>query len=87
MLRSKGRSGMPRSELRSKSAAVELVALDRWIEDDSVNPIFGAVSMGEFWKFGLLDRKEKQVVQDIDSYGIPTDLEDVTQILLGLLVT
>ena len=66
--------------------AVELVALDRWLGDESSESRFyGAVSMGDAWKFGYLDRGEKRLVEDLNTYGIPNLLEDVVAILLGVL--
>ncbi len=66
--------------------AVELVALDRWDDGESPEPFFyGAVSIGDVWKFGLLDRKEKQVIEDLNTYSVPTDLDEVLQILFAIL--
>jgi hypothetical protein len=40
--------------------AVEMIALDRWIESD--NPVlYGAVSTGEIWRFGSYDRTTHHV--------------------------
>ncbi len=41
--------------------------------------------MGNVWQFGILDREAKQVIEDLNTYGVPTDLEEVLQILLGVL--
>jgi hypothetical protein len=41
--------------------AVELIALDSWVENKS--PIlYGAVSTGEIWRFGMYDRAEHHVL-------------------------
>ncbi len=65
--------------------AVELVALDRWAEDVPDPRLYGAVSVGNIWQFGFLDRSEKRVYQDLNTYSVPTDLEDVMQILVAML--
>lgn len=64
--------------------AVELLAYDRWMEDSSDPRLYGAVSMGDVWKFGFLDRAEKRVTEDLNTYSVPTDLEEVVEILAGL---
>ncbi len=68
-----------------KQLAVELVALDRWAADSPEPRIFGAVSMGNVWQFGFVERAEKRIVEDYNTYGIPMLLEDVVGILVGLL--
>ncbi len=65
--------------------AVELVALDRWSEDTPDPRFYGAVSVGNIWQFGFLDRAEKRIYQDFNTYSVPTDLEEVMQILVALL--
>ncbi len=65
--------------------AIELVALERWIEDPSDSPLYGAVSMGDVWKFGFLDRATKRIAEDLNTYSVPTDLEEVVAILAGIL--
>ncbi|NER00195.1 MAG: hypothetical protein F6K30_26435 [Cyanothece sp. SIO2G6] len=63
--------------------AVELIALDLWT--DSVTPIlYGAVTTGDIWKFGLFHRQERYVQQDINTYGVPNDLDSVLSILFGM---
>lgn len=64
--------------------AVELIALDLWTESDSVL-LYGAVTTGDIWKFGKLDRRKKQVQQDITLYTLPDDLEVIMRILLDVL--
>ncbi|MFQ3617389.1 MAG: hypothetical protein SNJ57_15900 [Cyanobacteriota bacterium] len=64
--------------------AVELIALDQWIESDQAM-LPGAVSTGSIWQFGLFDRRTRQVTQDLNLYRVPADLEAVLRILVGLL--
>ncbi len=65
--------------------AVELVAVDRWSEDSAEPRLYGAVSMGDVWKFAFLDRAEKRITEDLNTYGMPTALEEVVQILFAIL--
>ena len=64
--------------------AIELIALDQWIESD--RPIIhGAISTGNIWQFGQFDRQSRQVTQDLDLYRVPTDLDDLLRILVHIL--
>ncbi|WP_228016078.1 hypothetical protein [Leptolyngbya ectocarpi] len=62
--------------------AVELIALAE-IEEQSV--IYGAVTIGEAWRFGKLDKQQRQISQDLTLYRVPDDLEQVLAILLGVM--
>jgi hypothetical protein len=64
--------------------AVELVALDQWTESDA-SVLYGAVSIGNIWQFGLLNRQAKQVIQDLNLYRVPADVEDLLRVLVGIL--
>jgi len=64
--------------------ATELIALDEWTESDAA-VIYGAVTTGEIWRFGLLERGAKRIVQDLNLYRVPADLEELLRILLGIL--
>jgi hypothetical protein len=64
--------------------AVELIALDSWVENES--PIlYGAVSTGEIWRFGMYDRAEHHVVEYLQLHRVPQDLEFVTRTIIGIL--
>jgi len=64
--------------------AVEMIAVDKYMEE-SDNPIYGAVTVGDLWKFGILDRREKLISKDIDSYRVPSDLEELFSVFIGIL--
>ena len=64
--------------------AIELIALDQWIESDN-NILHGAVSTGNIWQFGQFDRQSRTVTQDLDLYRVPADLEDLLRILVEIL--
>jgi hypothetical protein len=64
--------------------AAELIALDGW--SDSSEPfLYGAISTGEIWRFGMLDRQAKHVIQDLTLYRVPADLDELMGILVGIL--
>jgi len=64
--------------------AVELIALSQWREEEQ-EEIFGAVSIGRVWQFGVLDCRAKRITQDTDLYQVPNDLEDLLRILVAIL--
>ncbi len=46
---------------------------------------YGAVSTGDVWQFGRLHRGQRQIDQDLNLYRVPVDMEELFQILVGLL--
>lgn len=64
--------------------AVELIAMEQF-RDEQRERIYGAVTVGDLWRFGMLDRDSKTIVKDIDSFRVPLDLEALFQVLLGIL--
>ena len=64
--------------------AVEMVALDKADETEQ-EIIYGAVTTGNIWQFGELDRKRKIVTQGIGSYDLLQDLEDLVKISIEIL--
>jgi hypothetical protein len=65
--------------------AVELIALDQWINNDS-NLLYGAVTTGEDWRFGLYKRQEKLIVEDFKLYRVPEELAELVSILIGIIM-
>ena len=64
--------------------AVELIALDQWTS--SQTPLlYGAVTNGEDWRFGIFYRQDKRVVQDIKLYRVPEELEELVRVIVGIL--
>ncbi|NEO97506.1 MAG: hypothetical protein F6K58_02095 [Symploca sp. SIO2E9] len=63
---------------------VELIAIDQWFPSNN-SRLYGAVSMGNIWQFGVLSRQTQQIVQDINLYRVPADLEDLLRILVEIL--
>ncbi len=63
-----------------------MIALDQWI--DSPTPtLYGAVTNGEDWRFGIFYPEDKRVVQDIKLYRVPEGLEELVRVLVGILTT
>jgi len=62
--------------------AVEMIALSQLEEQETV---YGAVTIGEVWRFGKLELSSKTITQDISLYTIPDQLESLMSILLGIL--
>ena len=67
-----------------KQLAVEMVALAHVLEAKQ-RYIYGAVSIGKVWQFGILDRQTKSVVQDLHLYRVPDDLKELMSILVAIL--
>jgi hypothetical protein len=64
--------------------AVELIALDQWLNHPS--PIlYGVVTTGEIWRFGVYHRDAKQIVEDRTLYQLPSQLETLMRIFVGIL--
>ncbi|MEB3118173.1 MAG: hypothetical protein VKL01_07385 [Limnothrix sp.] len=64
--------------------AVELIALDRAIAPGQPW-LYGAVTIGNVWIFGQLDRASQAIYKDLNAYTIPGNLDDLIAILLGIL--
>jgi len=63
----------------------ELIALDKLEDNENIEYIYGAVTLGDIWKFGILDRKNKHIIKNIHSHTIPEDTAEVFSILMGIL--
>ncbi|WP_448265600.1 hypothetical protein [Nostoc sp. DSM 114159] len=62
--------------------AVELIAISE-VEEGEI--FYGAVTIGDAWRFGRLEKTRQQIFQDISLYRIPDDLPDLMKILVGIL--
>ncbi|NJN21857.1 MAG: hypothetical protein HC812_12590 [Leptolyngbya sp. RL_3_1] len=63
--------------------AVEMIALS--MLENAPQRLYGAVTIGNLWIFGTLDASTQTISQDIGSYTLPDDLEDLIRILVGIL--
>jgi hypothetical protein len=62
--------------------AVELIAISE-VEEGDV--FYGAVTIGDAWRFGRLEKTKQQIFQDVSLYRIPDDLEYSMKILVVIL--
>lgn len=66
--------------------AAEMIAVDQYYEkDDPMAELYGAITVGEIWRFAVLHRPTKLLWRDLSIYRVPEDLNDVLSILLGIL--
>lgn len=62
--------------------AVQLIAMSH-IEERDI--LYGAVTMGDVWRFGKLDRERQTIFQDMNLFKVPDDLEDLFKAMVGIL--
>ncbi len=65
--------------------ATEMIALDKWIDSEQTE-ILGAVTTGNVWQFGVLNRQSKSICEGINLYRVTEELEIIIRILLARLV-
>ncbi|MBT9315996.1 hypothetical protein [Leptothoe spongobia] len=63
--------------------AVELIALAK--QQESSEPLFGAVTIGEVWRFGKLDPQQQIITQDLELFKLPGDLDILVSTLIGII--
>ncbi len=63
----------------------EMIALDQWPRTPEQPQIIGAITTGQIWQFGRLDRATKHIDQGLDLYRVTDDLEDLLRILIQAL--
>lgn len=63
--------------------AIELIAVA--IAFSQKSPLYGAVTLGDVWRFGVLDPIAKTLTKDINAYTLLPDLEAIVSILVGVL--
>jgi hypothetical protein len=62
--------------------AVQLIAMSH-VEDKNI--FYGAVTMGDVWRFGKLDRNQQTIFQDTHLFRVPDDLDDLLKVMVGIL--
>jgi hypothetical protein len=65
--------------------ATEMIALDKWT-DSTQAEILGAVTTGNIWQFGILNRQKQSIEQAINLYRVTEELEIVVRTLLAALM-
>ncbi len=51
----------------------------------AVTQIYGVVTAGPVWQFGLLERGQKRITRDTEEFLLPRDLERLVGIIAGLM--
>ena len=67
-----------------RQLAAEMVAVDKTIRSEASH-LYGAITVGDVWRFAVLDRHNKTVTQDINLWRVPADLNELSQTLMGIL--
>ena len=65
--------------------AAEMIALDKYEETDAPEKLYGAITIGEVWRFSLLKRKEKTIIKDINLFRFPQDTKEILCVLSDIL--
>ena len=66
--------------------AAEMIALDQYEENLASPNLYGAITIGEVWRFAILKRSEKKLIKDINLFRFPQDTQDILAIVLGILL-
>jgi hypothetical protein len=64
--------------------AVELIALASLIETEQKR-LYGVVTLGDVWRFAVLERENQFIKKDMNVYSLFSDLETLMLILIGIL--
>lgn len=67
--------------------AAEMIAMDKYEEQSELGRIYGAITIGEVWRFAVLERKQKRLIKDIHTFRFPEDLPDIFSFLTGIITT
>ena len=65
--------------------AAEMIAMDMYEESSAMQSIYGAVTIGEVWRFAVLEREEKRLLKDVHTFRFPEDISEIFSILSGML--
>lgn len=65
--------------------AAEMIAVDKTLNESGI--VYGAVTTGDLWRFGLLDRAAQEIKKDATLYVVPQNLPEITSFLIGILST
>ncbi|MDM8564773.1 hypothetical protein QUF74_03890 [Candidatus Halobeggiatoa sp. HSG11] len=67
--------------------AAEMIALDQYETSQVPEILYGAITIGEVWRFAQLKRLDKTLVKDINLFKFPQDTKELLVILTGILAT
>jgi hypothetical protein len=65
--------------------AAELIAVDKYEDSDAFPVLYGALTIGEVWRFATLERSQKTIIKGIHTLRFPEDIEEIVNILSGIL--
>lgn len=65
--------------------ATEMIAVDKYEQNNTSGILYGALTIGEVWRFSLLKRAEKRIIKDLNLFRFPQDIKDILSIFLGIL--
>jgi hypothetical protein len=65
--------------------AAEMIAMDKYEEPSAMKNIYGAITIGEVWRFAVLERKDKRLLKDVHTFRFPEDISEIFSILSGML--
>jgi hypothetical protein len=65
--------------------AAEMIAMDMYEESSAMKNIYGAVTIGEVWRFAVLEREDKRLLKDIHTFRFPENISEIFSILSGML--
>lgn len=63
----------------------EMIAVDKSDLLDSPEKFYGAITVGELWRFCFLEPATKRIFRDIHTFRVPEDVDEVFSILTGIL--
>lgn len=64
--------------------AVEMIAVSEYFTNIP-EPLYGAITTGDLWRFGILIPSKSIIYKDVNSFLIPQNLDDLAAILAGIL--
>jgi len=65
--------------------AAEMIAVDHYEDAGAFSVLYGAITIGEIWRFASLDRNAKHLTKDVHTFRFPEDLQEIFAILKGIL--
>ena len=65
--------------------AVEMIAVAQYEATDAPPFVYGAITIGEVWRFAVLDTAAQSLTKDVHTYRFPEDLAEIYAILNGIL--
>lgn len=64
----------------------ELIALDKILGDgDGPALLYGGLTIGRLWQFGILDRTAKRIIEDLNQFTVPDDVPKLAAVLVAIL--